>query len=168
VHDIGKNLVDIIISNNGYDVVNLGIKQPISNVITAFREHNANAIGLSGLLVKSTLIMRENLAVMNERGTSPPVILGGAALTRRYVEEDLTPEYAGPLALRQGRLRRVAPDGPHHGGPRPSNVAARPRGAGAWQRPACEPQAVQRLRRRTHARSAKSDVPTLRPSNDRP
>jgi 5-methyltetrahydrofolate--homocysteine methyltransferase len=97
VHDIGKNLVDIILTNNGYTVYNLGIKQPINSILDAFAEHDADAIGMSGLLVKSTVVMRENLAVMNERGTSPPVILGGAALTRRYVEDDLTPEYAGPL-----------------------------------------------------------------------
>jgi 5-methyltetrahydrofolate--homocysteine methyltransferase len=97
VHDIGKNLVDIIISNNGYDVVNLGIKQPISNVITAFREHNANAIGLSGLLVKSTLIMRDDLGVLNDSGIDVPVILGGAALTRKYVEGELREIYHGPL-----------------------------------------------------------------------
>ncbi len=97
VHDIGKNLVDIILTNNGYTVYNLGIKQPISNIIDAFEEYNADAIGMSGLLVKSTVIMRENLAVMNERGIDAPVILGGAALTRKYVEQDLRPEFEGPL-----------------------------------------------------------------------
>jgi len=97
VHDIGKNLVDIILTNNGYTVYNLGIKQPINNILDAWAEHRADAIGMSGLLVKSTVVMRENLAVMNERGVNPPVILGGAALTRRYVEDDLVPEYRGPL-----------------------------------------------------------------------
>ncbi len=97
VHDIGKNLVDIILTNNGFTVVNLGIKQPIQNVITAFQEHQADAIGLSGLLVKSTLVMRDDLIVLNEQGLAPPVILGGAALTRRYVEDDLRPLHAGPL-----------------------------------------------------------------------
>jgi 5-methyltetrahydrofolate--homocysteine methyltransferase len=97
VHDIGKNLVDIILSNNGYTVHNLGIKQPIGNVIDACREHGADAIGLSGLLVKSTLVMRDDLAVLNERGIDIPVILGGAALTRRYVEQELRPRYPGPL-----------------------------------------------------------------------
>jgi len=97
VHDIGKNLVDIILTNNGYTVYNLGIKQPINNILDAYAQHHADAIGMSGLLVKSTVVMRENLAVLNERGANPPVILGGAALTRRYVEDDLVPEYRGPL-----------------------------------------------------------------------
>ena len=97
VHDIGKNLVDIILTNNGYTVYNLGIKQPINNIIEAFEKHQADAIGMSGLLVKSTVVMRENLAVLNERKLDPPVILGGAALTRKYVEQDLRPEYEGPL-----------------------------------------------------------------------
>ena len=97
VHDIGKNLVDIILSNNGYAVHNLGIKQPIGSIIEAFEKHGADAIGLSGLLVKSTVVMRENLPVLNERGIDAPVILGGAALTRKYVEQDLRPEYEGPL-----------------------------------------------------------------------
>ena len=97
VHDIGKNLVDIILTNNGYTVYNLGIKQPVGAVIDAFLEHRADAIGMSGLLVKSTLVMRENLAVLKERGLCPPVILGGAALTRKYVEQELRPEYPGPL-----------------------------------------------------------------------
>jgi len=97
VHDIGKNLVDIILTNNGYRVHNLGIKQPISRIIEAAQEFDTNAIGMSGLLVKSTVVMRENLAVLNEHEITMPVILGGAALTRRYVEEDLRPEYEGPL-----------------------------------------------------------------------
>jgi 5-methyltetrahydrofolate--homocysteine methyltransferase len=97
VHDIGKNLVDIILSNNGYKVFNLGIKQPIDAMISAFKEHNADAIGMSGLLVKSTVVMKEDLLSLNEKGLSPPVILGGAALNRRYVEQDLTALYRGPL-----------------------------------------------------------------------
>jgi len=97
VHDIGKNLVDIILTNNGYTVHNLGIKQPISAIIDAYERHQADAIGMSGLLVKSTVVMRENLGVLKERGLLPPVILGGAALTRKYVEQDLRPEYPGPL-----------------------------------------------------------------------
>ena len=97
VHDIGKNLVDILLTNNGYTVYNLGIKQPINAIIEAWQEKKADAIGLSGLLVKSTIVMRESLAVLNERGLNPPVILGGAALTRRYVENDLRPLYKGPL-----------------------------------------------------------------------
>jgi 5-methyltetrahydrofolate--homocysteine methyltransferase len=97
VHDIGKNLVDIILTNNGYKVLNLGIKQPIEAILQAYNEHGADAIGMSGLLVKSTLIMRENLELMNERGIKVPVVLGGAALTRRYVEDDLKSLYHGQL-----------------------------------------------------------------------
>ncbi len=99
VHDIGKNLVDIILTNNGYTVVNLGIKQPIGTIIDAAEEHQADAIGMSGLLVKSTVVMRENLQEMNTRGiaTSYPVFLGGAALTRAYVEQDLREVFAGEV-----------------------------------------------------------------------
>ena len=97
VHDIGKNLVDIILTNNGYRVINLGIKCPIETMLHAAAEHSAAAIGMSGLLVKSTLIMKENLEVMKERGLTLPVILGGAALTRRYVEQDLRAVYGGPV-----------------------------------------------------------------------
>jgi 5-methyltetrahydrofolate--homocysteine methyltransferase len=97
VHDIGKNLVDIILTNNGYKVVNLGIKQAIEDILRASEEHNADAIGMSGLLVKSTLIMRDNLELMNERAINVPVVLGGAALTRRYVEDDLKSLYKGRL-----------------------------------------------------------------------
>jgi 5-methyltetrahydrofolate--homocysteine methyltransferase len=97
VHDIGKNLVDIILTNNGYKVHNLGIKQTIEAILQAYDETGADAIGMSGLLVKSTLIMKDNLELMNERGVKVPVILGGAALTRRYVEEDLKSIYKGSL-----------------------------------------------------------------------
>lgn len=97
VHDIGKNLVDIILTNNGYKVVNLGIKQPIDDILRAFEESKADAIGMSGLLVKSTLVMRDNLELMNTRSINAPVILGGAALNRRYVDQDLIPLYDGDL-----------------------------------------------------------------------
>ena len=98
VHDIGKNLVDIILSNNGYRVHNLGIKISIAEMIEALEEHDADAIGMSGLLVKSTLVMRENLDELTRRGLDRvPVLLGGAALTRTYVEEDLAARYEGPL-----------------------------------------------------------------------
>lgn len=98
VHDIGKNLVDIILRNNGYEVVNLGIKQPIDAILTAAEEHACDAIGMSGLLVKSTVVMRENLEEMNLRGLSKyPVLLGGAALTRGYVEDDLRAMYDGDV-----------------------------------------------------------------------
>ena len=94
VHDIGKNLVDIILTNNGYKVVNLGIKQPLANILAAAQEHRAHAIGMSGLLVKSTVIMRENMVEMTRQGLEIPVMLGGAALTRQYVETDCVQAYA--------------------------------------------------------------------------
>ncbi|WP_425835888.1 methionine synthase [Streptomyces fractus] len=99
VHDIGKNLVDIILSNNGYNVVNLGIKQPVSAILDAAAEHKADVIGMSGLLVKSTVIMKENLQELNQRKMAAdyPVILGGAALTRAYVEQDLHEIYEGEV-----------------------------------------------------------------------
>ncbi|TVT45982.1 methionine synthase [Amycolatopsis rhizosphaerae] len=99
VHDIGKNLVDIILSNNGYEVVNLGIKQPVTAILDAAGETGADAIGMSGLLVKSTVIMKENLEEMNSRGVAQrwPVLLGGAALTRTYVENDLSDIYQGEV-----------------------------------------------------------------------
>ncbi|MFF4157760.1 methionine synthase [Streptomyces sp. NPDC001678] len=99
VHDIGKNLVDIILSNNGYNVVNLGIKQPVSAIVEAAEEHRADVIGMSGLLVKSTVIMKENLEELNQRklAATYPVILGGAALTRAYVEQDLHEIYEGEV-----------------------------------------------------------------------
>ncbi|WP_432106243.1 methionine synthase [Streptomyces sp. bgisy091] len=99
VHDIGKNLVDIILSNNGFNVVNLGIKQPVSAILEAAEEHRADVIGMSGLLVKSTVIMKENLEELNQRKLAAeyPVILGGAALTRAYVEQDLHELYEGEV-----------------------------------------------------------------------
>ncbi len=99
VHDIGKNLVDIILSNNGYTVVNIGIKQPVSEILRAAEENDADVVGMSGLLVKSTVVMKENLEEMNTRGVAAkwPVILGGAALTRAYVENDLAEVYAGEV-----------------------------------------------------------------------
>ncbi|ALO07242.1 5-methyltetrahydrofolate--homocysteinemethyltran [Streptomyces venezuelae] len=99
VHDIGKNLVDIILSNNGYNVVNIGIKQPVSAILEAAEEHRADVIGMSGLLVKSTVIMKENLQELNQRELAAkyPVILGGAALTRAYVEQDLHEIYQGEV-----------------------------------------------------------------------
>ena len=99
VHDIGKNLVDIILSNNGYDVVNIGIKQPISAILDAATEQDADVIGMSGLLVKSTVVMRDNLAELNSRRLAArwPVLLGGAALTRAYVEQDLAGLFDGEV-----------------------------------------------------------------------
>ncbi|MGF1489515.1 MAG: methionine synthase [Prochloraceae cyanobacterium] len=97
VHDIGKNLVDIILSNNGYKVVNLGIKQPVENIIEAYQEHNADCIAMSGLLVKSTAFMKDNLQVFNEKGITVPVILGGAALTPKFVNKDCQAAYQGKV-----------------------------------------------------------------------
>nr|MBW4079042.1 methionine synthase [Acidobacteriota bacterium] len=128
VHDIGKNLVDIILTNNGYEVVNLGIKVGINEMLSAVQEHQADALGMSGLLVKSTLIMRENLELMNERGMSNlPVLLGGAALTRTFVERDLREIYEGKLFYgkdafeglrvldRLGELRKTGVEDPSYG-----------------------------------------------------
>ncbi|NBX03264.1 MAG: methionine synthase, partial [Alphaproteobacteria bacterium] len=100
--DIGKNLVDIILTNNGFKVINLGIKQPIANIITAIAENKPTAVGLSGLLVKSTVVMKENLVELSQAGYDLPVLLGGAALTRAYVEEDCVEAYdAGRVAYAQ-------------------------------------------------------------------
>jgi 5-methyltetrahydrofolate--homocysteine methyltransferase len=99
VHDIGKNLVDIILSNNGYEVVNIGIKQPIATILEVAEDKSADVVGMSGLLVKSTVVMKENLQEMNTRGVAAkfPVLLGGAALTRSYVENDLAEIYQGEV-----------------------------------------------------------------------
>jgi len=139
VHDIGKNLVDIILSNNGYTVVNLGIKQPVAAIVEAAQAHQADAIGMSGLLVKSTVVMRDNLAELNRLGLSRyPVLLGGAALTRAFVEEDLNDLYDGEvryardafeglslmeavMAVKRGEPGAALPE------PRRRRVAARPR-----------------------------------------
>lgn len=110
VHDIGKNLVDIILTNNGYDVVNLGIKQPIADIIAAAEEHDADVIGMSGLLVKSTVVMKENLQELTARGlgTRWPVILGGAALTRAYVEDDLASLFDGEVRYARDAFEGLA------------------------------------------------------------
>jgi 5-methyltetrahydrofolate--homocysteine methyltransferase len=126
VHDIGKNLVDIILSNNGYRVVNIGIKQPINTILEEAGRHRCEVIGLSGLLVKSTLIMRDNLLELNSRKLSSyPVILGGAALTRSYVEEDLRRIYEGNVYYAQDAfegLRLMAEIGAGHEGQPASSV----------------------------------------------
>ena len=110
VHDIGKNLVDIILTNNGYDVVNIGIKQTINEIIAAAEEHNADVIGMSGLLVKSTLVMKENLEELTNRGLAKkwPVILGGAALTRSFVEDDLASEFPGVVRYAKDAFEGLA------------------------------------------------------------
>jgi len=97
VHDVGKNLVDIILSNNGFKVVNLGIKVDIEDFLKAYKEHNASAIGMSGLLVKSTSVMKENLEVLKQKGINAPILLGGAALTDKFVEEFCRPVYDGAI-----------------------------------------------------------------------
>jgi 5-methyltetrahydrofolate--homocysteine methyltransferase len=109
VHDIGKNLVDIILTNNGYRVINLGIKQPLGNIIDAALQESADVVGMSGLLVKSTLVMRDNLDEMNRRGLDYlPVVLGGAALTRQYVEHDLRGLYHGDVFYGQDAFEGLA------------------------------------------------------------
>jgi 5-methyltetrahydrofolate--homocysteine methyltransferase len=110
VHDIGKNLVDIILTNNGYDVINLGIKQPIADIIAAAEEHDADVIGMSGLLVKSTVVMKENLQELQARGLAKrwPVILGGAALTRAYVEDDLASLFDGEVRYARDAFEGLA------------------------------------------------------------
>ncbi len=111
VHDIGKNLVDIILSNNGYKVVNIGIKQPLQSILAAAKEHKADAIGMSGLLVKSTVIMKDNLEEMGREGWDVPVFLGGAALTRQFVEDDCVRAYAGGGGTGRVAYARDAFDG---------------------------------------------------------
>ncbi|WP_254409305.1 homocysteine S-methyltransferase family protein [Streptomyces sp. AC495_CC817] len=110
VHDIGKNLVDIILTNNGYKVINLGIKQPIADIIAAAEEHDADVIGMSGLLVKSTVVMKENLEELQARGLAKkwPVILGGAALTRAYVEDDLAGLFDGEVRYAKDAFEGLA------------------------------------------------------------
>lgn len=110
VHDIGKNLVDIILTNNGYEVINIGIKQPLSEFIRAAEEHNADVIGMSGLLVKSTVVMKENLLELNSRGlgTKWPVLLGGAALTRTFVEDDLASIFDGEVRYARDAFEGLA------------------------------------------------------------
>ncbi len=110
VHDIGKNLVDIIVSNNGYTVINIGIKQQIQAIIDAAEEHNADAIGMSGLLVKSTLVMKDNLAELNRLGLAEkyPVLLGGAALTRAFVEHDLGDMFDGEVRYAKDAFEGLA------------------------------------------------------------
>jgi 5-methyltetrahydrofolate--homocysteine methyltransferase len=171
VHDIGKNLVDIILSNNGYEVVNIGIKQPVSAIIAAAEEHNADVIGMSGLLVKSTVVMRDNLAELNARGLAKrwPVLLGGAALTRAYVEQDLAALFEGEVryardAFEGLRLMESAM-AVKHGVPgaalpalRERRVAARPDPRAAAQTPSAEPVPA-RLQVRSEAVAVDNPVP---------
>ncbi|MCV2489131.1 methionine synthase [Geodermatophilus sp. YIM 151500] len=153
VHDIGKNLVDIILTNNGYTVVNLGIKQPITTILDAAEAHDADAIGMSGLLVKSTVVMRENLEEMNARGLAErfPVLLGGAALTRGYVETDLSDLFRGEVHYARDAfegLRLMDAVVAARRGDASVPDAATPRGADAERR------AERRARRERSARIA--------------
>jgi 5-methyltetrahydrofolate--homocysteine methyltransferase len=166
VHDIGKNLVDIILKNNGYDVVNLGIKQSIDAILHAAAEHDADAIGMSGLLVKSTVVMRDNLQEMNARRvSSTPVLLGGAALTRGYVEDDLRAIYAGDVfycrdAFEGLRVLDAVMDAQRSGEAVPEELAGRKqRRTPTRTREAEEPPARDSLGRPRSAVSTAVDVP---------
>ena len=97
LHDLGKNLVDIILSSNGYKVINLGINQPIDNILKAYEEHQPDCIAMSGLLIKNMAVMKDNLEVFNQKGITVPVILGGAALTPKFVEKDCKNTYKGQV-----------------------------------------------------------------------
>ena len=165
VHDIGKNLVDIILSNNGFTVVNIGIKQPVSAILEAADTHRADVIGMSGLLVKSTVVMRENLEEMNSRGISArfPVILGGAALTRPYVEQDLAEVYEGEVRYARDAFEGLrlmdALINVKRGVPGAELPALRPRRVKAAGRPDVTPEAEM---------PARSDVATDNPVPEPP
>jgi 5-methyltetrahydrofolate--homocysteine methyltransferase len=155
VHDIGKNLVDIILTNNGYEVVNIGIKQPVTAILDAAEQAGADAIGMSGLLVKSTVIMKENLQEMAARGVAQrwPVLLGGAALTRGYVEDDLRSMFPGEVHYARDAFEGLALMG---------RVMAARRGAG----PVVDPQreavlAARRERRARHRAVVSESLPDL-------
>ena len=165
VHDIGKNLVDIILSNNGYTVVNLGIKQPVNAILEAADEHDADVIGMSGLLVKSTVIMKENLEELNQRGMAErwPVMLGGAALTRAYVEQDLAQLFDGQVRYARDAFEGLAADGCRDGGQarRPgcgAADAARPAGQG----PGRDPRRSSSPRTSRRAPTSRSPIPFRR------
>jgi 5-methyltetrahydrofolate--homocysteine methyltransferase len=154
VHDIGKNLVDIILSNNGYEVVNLGIKQPIAAILDAAEQHRADAIGMSGLLVKSTVIMKENLQEMATRGVAQrwPVLLGGAALTRSYVEDDLRALFSGEVHYARDAFEGLS---------LMDRVMAAKRGEGAVVDPAREAALAARRARRSRHHSTVQSLPDL-------
>jgi 5-methyltetrahydrofolate--homocysteine methyltransferase len=167
VHDIGKNLVDIILRNNGYDVVNLGIKQSLDQILQAADDKQADAIGMSGLLVKSTVVMRENLAEMNQRGAAGyPVLLGGAALTRGYVEDDLRELYDGEVyyckdAFEGLRVLDAVLAGRRSGAGTPAELAARrQRRQPTRVRPAEAPPAMDARGRPRSAVATDVPIPT--------
>ncbi|MFT4110337.1 methionine synthase [Propionicimonas sp.] len=164
VHDIGKNLVDIILTNNGYTVVNLGIKQPVSAIIEAALVHNADAIGMSGLLVKSTVVMRDNLEELNKRGLAEfPVLLGGAALTRAFVEEDLNDLYQGEVRYARDAFEGLAlmekVVAVKRGEPGAALPAPRRRRVAAKPRPEPEQEGADSTERSGVARGADVSVP---------
>ena len=175
VHDIGKNLVDIILTNNGYRVFNLGIKQPLTAILDAATGHKADAVGMSGLLVKSTVIMRENLEEMRRQGLKLPVLLGGAALTRAYVEDDCWKAYGeGPVAYARDAfdglmLMEKAVSGSFDGyvaervGKAGQRSAKKPRTLdyvnGAAANPALRPVEVEEIRLKRHELSHGVAVP---------
>jgi len=171
VHDIGKNLVDIILTNNGYKVVNLGIKQPLASILAAAEEHKADAIGMSGLLVKSTVVMRENLEEMTRQSRDIPVILGGAALTRHYVEADCAKAYgSGPVAYARDAfdglaLMAKAVGGEFRDHARERSAAAAERGlrkrrTNGEAAPATRPVDYSEIRLRRHDLTRDVPVPT--------
>ncbi|GGM51425.1 methionine synthase [Dactylosporangium sucinum] len=154
VHDIGKNLVDIILSNNGYEVINIGIKQPISAILEQAEAKDADAIGMSGLLVKSTVIMKENLEEMNARGVAGrwPVLLGGAALTRAYVEDDLSALYQGQVHYARDAFEGLA---------LMDRVMTAKRGGAPVVDPAREAALAARRERRARTVELRDDLPAL-------
>ena len=168
VHDIGKNLVDIILTNNGYEVHNIGIKAPLQTFVDKAKEVDADAIGMSGLLVKSTLIMRENLQALNELGLAEtPVILGGAALTRTYVERDLREVYDGRLFYGKDAFEGLHTMDHAHGGQAHRHARARVRARARRSRPAAPPFRVEAERavdRRRGAFRCRRRRPRLHPA----
>jgi 5-methyltetrahydrofolate--homocysteine methyltransferase len=168
VHDIGKNLVDIILTNNGYKVYNLGIKQPIDNILKAALDHRVDAIGLSGLLVKSTVVMKEDLETLDGRGITLPVICGGAALNRRYVEQDLRAVYRGPVFYGQDaftglRIMDQLCDPTQKSGRAHTSVAARAAADGMKEEPIVEPLPAPKRRTQTDGIAASAPKPNGRP-----
>ena len=159
VHDIGKNLVDIILTNNGYEVHNLGIKVSLAEMIEKALEIDADAIGMSGLLVKSTLIMRENLEELNASDLSHiPVLLGGAALTRSYVERDLRSVYDGRLFYGKDAFEGLVGDGPPRRGEAGRAPTTTRTGATSRRSPRCR-------RRSSAPTTPPSSSPTGRPTS---
>jgi 5-methyltetrahydrofolate--homocysteine methyltransferase len=160
VHDIGKNLVDIILSNNGYTVVNIGIKQPITAILEAAEKADADAIGMSGLLVKSTVIMKENLQEMDSRGIADryPVLLGGAALTRAYVEDDLRGIFSGEVHYARDAFEGLS---------LMDRVMAAKRSGTAVVDPEREAALAARRERRARQRAIVADLPELDDSSVR-